>query len=204
MNMRWPRHSCPRSSSSRPIISRHSSFSKFLPSSLPSVNLAKDIEAGVADTPHLRPRRLRHLPHAQLAQDRDPGGIGGGGPILPRERRVPVHLLPQDDDVLTLARTVPRGGMVPVTIVPQGAPARGLLRGDPPFQGKASPSFRFVVTTRLRQRLLRRRCSHTRLDRFSFSLRRPVFLVWFNLDSANLDSANLDSFNPGSSSREMS
>jgi hypothetical protein len=83
--------------------------------------------------------------------------------------------------------------MVPVTIVPQGAPTRGLLRDDPPFQGKASPSFRFAVTTRLHQRLLHRRCSHTRLDRFSFSLRRQVFLVWFNLDSANLDSDNLDS-----------
>jgi hypothetical protein len=62
----------------------------------------------------------------------------------------------EDDDVLALARTVPQGGMVPVTIVPQGAPTRGLLRDDPPFQGKASPSFRFAVTTRLHQRLLHR------------------------------------------------
>jgi hypothetical protein len=92
----------PRSPSSRPTIPRR-------------VNLAKNIEAGVADTPHLRPRCLRHLPHAQLAQDRDPGGIGGGGCILPQERRVPVHLLPQDDDVLARTRTVPQGGAVPVT-----------------------------------------------------------------------------------------
>ena len=199
--MGWLEHSCLPSSSNRPFIP-HNNSSKFLLFSLLSVNLVKGTGADIVDPPRLRP----HLPRVQLVQDR--GSVGGGGRILPRERRVPVHTPRREDDAL--ARTAPRGIVLGI-IVPQGGLARGLPREGPPFQDKVSLSFLFPLPPVNSDRIRRQRHPHQRrrhIHMSSGSLSRlhrlPVSPVLSNLGSFNLGYFNLGCFNPVSSNLEMS